>query len=329
MNENSKTEIEELLSGSLDDALSQRQQTELKRLLHNHPEMAEQLRMMERQRQLLCSLPVETAPASLVEDVKARLERNLILEDAARMRTVRSRANLMHRRFTAAAAMLFLPLALLGYVVYRIVTPVPDDALERQTADTLLKDEVLVAVPKEIRPPVLAPLPFNGSLILTSERPMLVAQSIEKQIFLKSLEHQTIPNRTAEVTAFQIECPAEVIADFLESLSPLWNQIADSRLTLAEADSPEHTITIDHVRPEQIQMLARQTDKMPMLAAARQYASVNARQRPDAESPSGQDVIIPQLPEIPRPILAWPQQESLEKPAAMPCVRLIIEVRRP
>ena len=85
MNENSKTEIDELLTACLDDALTQRQQTELKRLLQHHPEMTEQLRMMERQRQLLCSLPIETAPSTLIDDVKARLERNLILEDAVRM----------------------------------------------------------------------------------------------------------------------------------------------------------------------------------------------------------------------------------------------------
>ena len=70
-----------------------------------------------------------------------------------------------------------------------------------------------------------------------------------------------------------MECPAETMADFLESLRPLWNQIADSRLTVRDLDSPEQIIMIDPVRPEQIQTLARQTDKMPMLATARQYAS--------------------------------------------------------
>jgi len=331
MNENSKTEIDELLNGCLDEVLTQRQQTELKRLLQHHPEMTEQLRMMERQRQLLCSLPIETAPSTLFDDVKARLERNLILEDAVRMRSVRSRAMLIRRRFMAAAAMLFLPLALLGYVVYQIVTPVPNAAKERQTAKGLLKDEKLITAPKAV-PAASTMLPFDGALALTTERPMLIAQSIEKQIFLKSLEHQTIPNRTAEVTTFQIECPAETMADFLESLRPLWNQIADSRLTVRDLESPEHTIMIDHVRPEQIQMLARQTDKMPMLATARQYASANIMLRPDAGSPvltDDGDTITPEQLAIPRPILAWPQQELQGTPAAMPHVRLVIEVRRP
>ena len=332
MNGNPKSEIDELFSASLDDALTQRQQTELKRLLQHQPEMAEQLGQLERQRQLLCSLPIETAPASLVDDVKARLERKLILEDAARTRNSRSRGAMLQRRFTAAAAMLLLPLGLLGYVVYHIITPAPDAMQGRPTADALLKDETLVTAPRMASPQVPAMLPFDGVLTLTSERAMLVAQSIEKQIFLKALEHQTIPNRTAEVTTFQIECSVETLSDLMASISPLWNQIDGGRLTLRDSEAPERTITIDHIRPEQIQSLARQIDKMPMLAAAHQYASTNRPLRPDtglAELGGDDDAMTLDRLAIPRPILAWPEREVQVGTGPAPHVRLTIEVRRP
>jgi len=58
MNEHPKTEIEELFSASLDGELTQRQETELKRLLQNDPQMVEQLAALRRQRELLCALPV-------------------------------------------------------------------------------------------------------------------------------------------------------------------------------------------------------------------------------------------------------------------------------
>ena len=69
MNEHPKTEIEELFSASLDGELTQRQETELKRLLQNEPQMVEQLAALRRQREC-CALPVETAPPSLAEDIR-------------------------------------------------------------------------------------------------------------------------------------------------------------------------------------------------------------------------------------------------------------------
>lgn len=333
MNTNKKIEIDELLMASVDEVLTPRQQTELARLLQHQPEAAEQLRAFERQRKLLCSLPIETAPASLVDEVKARMERKLILEGGSRTQGLRERGTLVRRRFMTAAAMLLLPLSLLGYVVYHIVAPTLEDTQGLPTAKQLLKDETQANSPEIATPMAPAPLPFDGVLILTTERPMLVAQSIEKQIFLRSMEHQTVPNRTAETTTFQMDCPAEALAEFMESLRPLWNQSTGVRLTLRDSDAPERTVTINSARPEQIQALVRQPDKMLMLAAARQYASATIMPlRPDAGQPNvwGQgDAMTPEGLSIPRPILAWPQPETEGKPEKQPHVRLMIEVRKP
>jgi hypothetical protein len=118
----------------------------------------------------------------------------------------------------------------------------------------------------------------------------------------------------------------------MASISPLWNQIDGGRLTLRDSEAPERTITIDHIRPEQIQSLARQIDKMPMLAAAHQYASTNRPLRPDAglaELPGDDDAMTLDRLAIPRPILAWPEREVQVGTGPAPHVRLTIEVRRP
>lgn len=327
MNGKPNTEIEELLSAAVDDELSQRQQTELKRLLQHQPEIAEQLESLVRQRQLLCSMPIETAPPSLAADIQGSLERKLILDNASRTQSLRSRAALVRRRFVAAAAMLFLPLGFLGYVVFRIVTPTSDGGSGRPSAKELLKDDVLFTTSQMESFAVAPTFPFDGSLTLMTERPMLAAQTIEKQIFLKAMEHQTIPNRTAEVMTFQIECPADAMAELMGSLAPLWSRITDSRLTLRDVDLPEHAVTIEHIRPEQIQTLALQTAKMPMMAAARQYASSNIPLRPENGGnvePMPDDLVMP------KPFLAWPERETPQpQGGALPTVRLTIEVRQP
>lgn len=329
MTDKSKIELDELLSAGLDEALTQRQQTELKRLLTHQPEVAQQLAALRRQRELLCTLPVETAPEGLADEVKTRLERQLILSGVASAGAARSKGALARRRFTAAAAMLLLPLTLLGVVMYRILMP-PQTATTLPTAKSILDSDPALGVGTPTPIPALAAMPFDGELVLMTERPMLVAQSIEKQIFLKGLEHQTIPNRTAEVMTFQMACPAEAVAELMEALASVWPQLSNARLSLHDAGCPEQTLVIEPILPTQIQTLARQTAKMPMLAAARQYAATNLPLVADDSALAALDT-PPSLEElsIPQPILAWPQSEELTTPAAVRSpVRLTIQVRR-
>lgn len=325
MNEHPKNEMEELFSASLDGELTQRQETELKRLLQHEPQMAEQLAALRRQRELLCALPVETAPPSLAEDIRAQLERKLILDNTARTQSFRSRAALLRRRFVAAAAMLLLPLGLLGIVVYHIVTPASDVPTGQPTARGLLKDDLLLTAPPPETTTLAAALPFDGVLTLTTQRPMPADQLIKKQVFLKALENQTIRHQTPDIITFDIDCSPERMADFIASLSPLWPQLADSRLTLRDTDAPERTTAIPHILPDQIQRLVLHTDKTPMLSAARQYASGNAPLRRNTEQPP-----LPLTPEdlvIPQPFLAWPEPDTPQQPTDnTPTVRLTIEL---
>ena len=319
MNTNPKNEIDELLMAAVDGVMTTRQQTELKRLLQHQPELAEELEVLKRQRKLLCSLPIETAPPSLVDEVKARLERKLILDGGVRTQSAPA-AKTLARRFMAAAAMLLLPLLLLGYVVYRIVAPTLDAPPAQPIAKQVVTEEKKADLPAA----VMASLPFDGVLVLTTPRPMLVAQSIEKQMFLRSMDLQMRPDRTTETIVFQIDCPADTLAEFVESLTPLWNQIAGCQLMLHDSTVTEGMITIDAARPEQIQMLARQTDTTEMLEAAKQYASANLLGQPGSIQPESQ----PEYLSIPQPILAWPQRPVHSQPEEQSHVRLMIEVRK-
>ena len=81
MNENHKNEIEELLSDLVDEQAGDRQKTEFKRLVAHDSGLIDQLAAMQRQRDILNALPVESAPDSLADDITAMLERKLILGD--------------------------------------------------------------------------------------------------------------------------------------------------------------------------------------------------------------------------------------------------------
>jgi anti-sigma factor RsiW len=74
-----RPEIEELLSSYIDGELSERQCNEVKRLLDHDPQVAEMLSHMQRQKELLNALEVETAPETMLDDIKATLERSMLL----------------------------------------------------------------------------------------------------------------------------------------------------------------------------------------------------------------------------------------------------------
>ena len=57
-----KSDIEELISGYLDDRLSKRQHTEVERLLQHDTIFAQKLARIEKQRELLKSMPKVAAP---------------------------------------------------------------------------------------------------------------------------------------------------------------------------------------------------------------------------------------------------------------------------
>ena len=127
-NKKSKPEIDELLSGYIDEELSQRQRTEVKRLIQHDDELSQRLNELKRQKQLLGSLPVASAPEGLLDDVKATLERQSILDNASASREESAGVrHLMFRRVLTAAAMFLVPIGILAWVVLNIVTPLDSD----------------------------------------------------------------------------------------------------------------------------------------------------------------------------------------------------------
>lgn len=116
-------EIEELLNGYLDGELSHRQQTEVKRLISNDPEIAERLRELESCKKLVGSFGNQTPPEEIIEDIKSALERKTLLQDAPLPEEPhKGRRQLFLRKVISYAAMILLGL-ILAAVVYKITGP--------------------------------------------------------------------------------------------------------------------------------------------------------------------------------------------------------------
>ncbi|HEG43853.1 MAG TPA: hypothetical protein ENH94_07390, partial [Phycisphaerales bacterium] len=202
MSEKSKLEIDELLSGYIDGELSQRQRTEVKRLIQHDSELSQRLNQLKRQKQLLGALPIVPAPEGLLDDVKVALERKSILnerpayhDDSAGVR------HLMFRKFLTAAAMFLVPIGILAWVVLNIVMPLDSDGdkpfFVKPTLPAIFapKPEVRdVSQPGHLAVAQLPP--FESHLDLTSDQAIALNNFIEKTVYNNGLRDSTIPRRS-------------------------------------------------------------------------------------------------------------------------------------
>ena len=331
MNENHKIEIEELLNDLVDDQATDRQETEFKRLAKHDPAIVDQLEAMRRQKQLLNALPIESAPASLAEEVRSALERKLILGDVSESERTRAGAShLLLRRILTIAAMLFLPLGLLSFVVLEILKPVSDGpAVYVSTNETLTQKDQdnLAAI-------TLAPdmeLPFDGLLTFTTNRQIAVSSYVEKMVFDQGLINFTVPSRTADTTIYQITAPPEKIAMLIDSLGNVWSHCQPVTLSIADS-SGNDAIEIPYVQTEQITVLAAEDNREMLNHLADQYARANENKETlfaKEEASGPQDIGLDEYPRLAMPILTGNDDST---PRAidpdLPTVRLRIHIKR-
>ena len=88
MNHIDRPGLEELLGAYIDDELSERQRTQVKRLVKNDEKIAEELRCLQKQKELLAALPVASAPVDMLNGVKAAVEcKKIVSVDGDRVKS--------------------------------------------------------------------------------------------------------------------------------------------------------------------------------------------------------------------------------------------------
>ena len=276
MNEESKIEIEELLSALVDDEATERQKNEFIRLVRHDPSIAEQFAAMERQKHILAALPVDSAPESLVEDVRSALERRQILGETSGQTTVTGTAHLFMRRVLTTAAMLLLPVGLLSYVVYEIIKPPSAGPISYEVADNIPTSGGPTEVGAPSAPVAAAQLPFDGTLTFRTEQFMAVSNYAEKVIFDQGLISFTVPHRTEDATMYQVTAPPEKITVLVDALKSVWPHCQQVGLSVVDKISND-SVDIPNVQTEQVKTLALEDSRDMMNRLAEQYASANIK----------------------------------------------------
>lgn len=272
--EKHKIDVDELMTLYLDGEASQRQQTELKRMMLNDPSIADQLKTLQQQQQLLCVLPVEAAPETLIDDVRAGLERKLILGDTGENAPAVSTGRWAMRKWMAAAAMILVPVGLLSMVVWQIVKPPAGE-------DYIPTDQRLVqATPKtpETSPPAVEmplELPFDGVLVMRTDEYMTVCDGVNKAIEAKGLLGSQAPSRTADMTRFTISASPRKVADLIDALGEM--QLRCDTVLLEVVRAGGDVVRIIDPQSRQVKTLLYEDNVEMLDRLARRYAAANLK----------------------------------------------------
>lgn len=205
-----ESDINGLLNSFIDGELSERQKTEVHRLIAHDPEIAKRLKQLQRCRLLVTSLPYKQAPVDMAEQVKTALERKALLpEQPFAIDERRGARHLMFRKVFAAAAM-FILVSVLAAVIFIIVAPVP------------------------ARPAI----GFAGRLELKTNNLLDVDELINNVIKNNGLADSVTLKRQSDKNIYTLTCRREKLSSFLADLDKSWGSFNSATLFI-ETHTPQ------------------------------------------------------------------------------------------
>lgn len=201
--------IEELLNSYIDGELTERENTEVQRLISHDAQVAQRLRELQTSKILVSSLPRAEAPDRILDGVKASLETEVLSSERAwNEEPSGGRVGVRHlriRKFLAAAAMVGL-VAILGSVVYTIV--------ERESPNI---------------PPVPS-VAFDGRLELKTDAFSTVNTFIVRAIEDKGLSNSISIESQSGKRVYSLTCSQEELNLLLANLTDAWESCNSTTL---------------------------------------------------------------------------------------------------
>jgi len=273
--------IDELLSGFIDGELTERQCTEVKRLVAHDRTIAKRLQQLEKTKNLLASLPRQHAPTELLGDVKNLLERRMLLNTQTRQDAEKAGARgLLLRRVVAVAAMIGL-IAVLGVVIYTIVGPVkvpskPSALAELQKPKHPISDQPHVVAP-QVSPQqdtLYASTPAVMTLKLKTTQPIATNASVFRAIYDNGLLDCSIIDRQTGMTAYQLNCGMESVRLLVADLAAIWDRLDHTSLTVGTKVISQ-PIIVENVSLRQLTEIINQPDVLSRTRIAGNFATLN------------------------------------------------------
>ena len=329
--------IDELLNSFLDGEATERERTEVERLLTHDAEIAKRLAELEKCRMLVGSLPYAEAPAEVLEQIKESVGgmpvRSFETEVFEQHRGAR---HLLIRQVVSVAAMVAL-VAVLGVVLYTILGPEGSSERPMVVDDLKLPAKKIEVEPegaaqrlmaKADSPSRSAPAErgklteeierflkgFSGRLELKTRTLIAADASVNRAIEDSGLARYVVSRRDGGQRVYTVVGSREAVNLLLSDLANIWERFDSTRL-LVETGQADEGVVVDNVKTEQIAEIIKQDSPEGRIRAAKDIAAFNriGEQLPGKEIFAAISYESGDLLTIPKPVLT-----SSEKPITKP-----------
>jgi len=318
--------IDELLNSFLDGEATERERTEVERLIAHDPEIAKRMGELEKCRMLVSSLPYAEAPAKIVEEVKASVGNMPVRTLEAEAFEQREGArHLLIRQVVSVAAMVAL-VAVLGVVIYTILGPEGSSEQPMAADDLKLPAKKIEVEPEGAAQRLMAKAEkpteglerflkgFSGRLELKTRTLIAADTSVNRAIEDSGLARYVVSRRDGGQRVYTVAGSREAVNLLLSDLANIWERFDSTRLLVATGQADEGVV-VDNVKTEQIAEIIKQDSPEGRIRVAKDIAAFNriGEQLPGKEIFAAISYESGDLLTIPKPVLT-----SSEKPITKP-----------
>jgi hypothetical protein len=318
--------IDELLNSFLDGEATERERVEVQRLLTHDAQVAKRLRELQKCRLLVGSLPYAEAPAEILQQIKASVDKSPVeVLKAEVFERRRGARHLLIRQVLSVAAMVVL-VAVLGVVIYTILGPEGPRKQPIAAEDLRLPAKKIVVEPEKAVQPLLtrAEKPtegakrfsegFSGTLRLKTKALTAVDASVSRAVEDSGLTFYGLSKQGGGEHVYTVAGGREAVNLFLSDLDSIWGKF-DSATLFVETSQAGERVVVDNVKTSQIAEILKRDDSEARIKVAKDIASFNRieKQLPGKEMLAAVGYKGDDLITIPKPVLT-----SGERPITKP-----------
>lgn len=287
--------IDELLNSFVDGELTTRQETEVRRLIDNDPQIARRVLRLQKCKVLICSVPAAKAPVGMLDDIRVSLEDKTRQERLFTSRKSTVTGNLLSRRMVAVAAMIGL-VVVLAAVVFTVAPP--ENAPEGTEGIS--------------SPSVAVTTGFSGKLEFKTKELNAVDSFVTRTIEDNGYTDFLNPTQDVNRRVYFISCSKEGLNRLLVDLDNIWDKLDSATLHVNTGDLREQVV-VNAVTTKQVADIANQNNTSRSIEVAKDYSVLNgvAKELPGRDIFSAIEDQTSSLMKINKPNLT---QKIIEKP---------------
>jgi hypothetical protein len=284
--------IDELLNSFIDGELTTRQETEVRHLIENDPQIAQRLQQLQKCKLLMRSLPTARAPVGMLDNIKASMEARIQQERPVSYRSYIGTRNLLSRRMIAVAAMIGF-VAVLTAMILTVAPPEGTEAVSNQS--------------------IAAATGFSGKLEFKTKEFNAVDSFVTRTIEDNGYTDFLSPTQDANRRIYFVSCSKEGLNRLLADLDNIWDKL-DSATLYVKTDDLSKQVAVNAVTAKQVTEIADQNSTDKSIEVAKDYSVLNgvAKEFPGRSIFSAIEDRTNNLMKINKPSLT---EKIIEKPA--------------